>query len=194
MSIPPLLQIDNVILSADILTEHFCCNLEVCKGACCVEGDSGAPLRPEEVANCEELMPEALSDMSREAIELVNESGVATIDPEGELVTQIVRGKDCVFTCYEGGCCFCALEKIARRKREVWTKPISCALYPIREKYLSNGLIGLNYHRWSICAPARALGREKGIFVYQFLRFPLIRRFGKEWYKQLEVAARQFNQ
>lgn len=189
-SIPPLLQIGDVLLSSEILTESFCCNLEACGGACCIEGDSGAPLREEEIGECEELLPLVWNDMSTAARDQVDREGVAAIDREGDLVTQIVEGRDCVFTCYEGGCCFCALERAARRKRALWTKPISCALYPIREKQLSNGLIGLNYHRWSVCAPARALGREKGIAVYQFLRAPLVRRFGKEWYAQLEAAAR----
>lgn len=112
-------------------------------------------------------------------------SGVAYIDSEGDLVTSIVGGKDCVFTCYENGVCLCALERACRRGQTSWPKPISCALYPIREKYFGNGLYGINYHRWDVCREAVKKGRELNLPVYRFLKDPLIRRFGKEWYDEL---------
>lgn len=189
--LPPLLQIDNIILSIDLLTEKFCCDLSQCHGACCIEGDAGAPLELEEVALCEEMLPLAEKKMTAAARELVLREGVATVDPEGELVTQTVGGRDCVFAFREGACHFCALENIARQTKAQWKKPVSCHLYPIRVKQFAGGLIGLNYHRWNICESARRLGREQNVPVYRFLRAPLINRFGREWYKQLEEAARQ---
>ena len=119
-------------------------------------------------------------------------------DKDGELVTSIVRGKDCVFTCYDGDNCLCALEKAYRQKLTAnsqkptaFVKPISCALYPIREKNFGNGLIGLNYHRWDVCRDAVAKGRELQLPVYQFLKEPLIRRFGEAWYQELCDVAEQ---
>ena len=111
---------------------------------------------------------------------------------EGDLVTSIVRGKDCVFTCYDAaGCCFCATERAHREGRTKWCKPISCALYPIRVKQFKGGLVGLNYHRWNVCRPAVQKGRELGLPVYKFLREPLIRRFGAQWYAELEAVAHE---
>ena len=106
-----------------------------------------------------------------------------------ELVTSIVGGKDCVFTCYDNGCCLCALEKAYRKGKTTFCKPISCALYPIRAKKLRNGTIALNYHQWEVCADARAKGQELQLPVYRFLKEPLIRSFGEEWYHELEEVA-----
>ena len=103
-------------------------------------------------------------------------------------MTSIVNGQDCVFTCYEAGCCLCAAERAYREQLTDWCKPISCALYPIREKRLSNGYIGLNYHRWSVCDPARRKGQELRLPLYRFLKAPLTRRFGGAWYKELEAT------
>jgi len=183
----PLLQIQNVILSPDIITECFCCDLEKCKGACCVEGESGAPVTLEEVARLEEVLDTVWPNLAASAQSVIDRQGVCYNDPEGELVTSIVHGKDCVFTRYDAtsGCCLCATECAFRDGHTDWPKPISCALYPIREKRLSNGLVALNYHRWTICKDAVAKGKELNLPIYQFLKEPLIRRFGKEWYDEL---------
>ena len=116
---------------------------------------------------------------------------MAYTDSEGDLVTSIVNGRDCVFTCYGAdGCCYCATDKAYREGRTAWCKPISCALYPIREKRFSNGTSGLHYHRWSVCHAAVKKGRELNLRIYQFLKDPLIRRFGQAWYDELcDVAA-----
>ena len=109
-------------------------------------------------------------------------------------MTSIVGGRDCVFTCYDkDGCCLCALEKVCREGKTAWPKPISCALYPLREKRLSNGLVGLNYHRWNICDGAIKKGRELHLPLYRFLKEPLIRRFGEAWYEELEAVAKEFS-
>ena len=189
-----ILQVGDVILTSEILTECFCCDLESCRGACCVEGDSGAPLLPEEVAEMENVLDEVWPDLSAEAQHLIDRQGVAYIDSEGDLVTSIVHGRDCVFTCYGAdGCCYCASDKACREGRTSWSKPISCALYPIREKRFAQGLVGLQYHRWEVCRDAVRKGRELDLKIYQFLKAPLVRRFGQAWYDELCEVARQMS-
>ena len=184
-------QIDNVLLTTEILTERFCCDLDACKGECCVEGDAGAPVTLDEVAAIEESLDVVWDDLNASAQTVIDKQGVAYTDQEGDLVTSIVGGKDCVFTCHENGCCFCALEKAYRAGKADFYKPISCALYPIREVRLKNGLIGLNYHRWDVCKDAVKKGKELDLPVYKFLKEPLTRRFGAAWYEALEEAAEE---
>ena len=119
---------------------------------------------------------------------------MAYTDRDGDLVTSIVGGKDCVFTCYEGDCCLCALERAHRAGKTSFIKPISCALYPIREKRFANGTVALNYNRWDVCKDAVKKGRELGLPVYKFLEGPLTRRFGKEWYAALCEVAEHFDE
>lgn len=187
--IMPIIQVGNVLLSSDILTERFCCDLEACKGICCVEGDAGAPVTLDEIGGIEDALDTVWNDLSASAQAVLDKQGVAYTDREGDLVTSIVGGKDCVFTCYDDGVCLCALEKSYRTGATKFCKPISCALYPIREKRFDGGLIGLNYHRWTVCRGAVKKGRALDLPLYKFLKAPLIRRFGAEWYRELcEVA------
>ena len=185
-----------MLLSSEILTEKFRCDLSACKGACCVEGDAGAPVTLDEIAAIEDCLDDVWGDLSASAQSVIDKQGVAYTDQEGDLVTSIVRGKDCVFTYYadmEDGqthqpihdCCLCALEKAYRAGKTRFCKPVSCALYPIREKKLGGGLVGLNYNRWEVCKMAVAKGVQENLFLYQFLREPLIRRFGEAWYQEL---------
>lgn len=178
-------------MSSDIITERFCCDLEACKGICCVEGDAGAPVTLDEIAGIEDALDTVWSDMSARAQSVVDKQGVAYTDRDGDLVTSIVEGKDCVFTCYENGCCLCALERAYRNGKTRFCKPISCALYPIREKRLGNGGTALNYNRWDVCRDAVKKGKEIDLPVYRFLREPLIRRFGQEWYDELCAVAEE---
>lgn len=178
-----------MLVSTDIITEKFCCDLDACHGECCVEGDAGAPVTIDEVAAIEDTLDEAWTDLSASAQAVIDRQGVAYTDRDGDLVTSIVGGKDCVFTCYENGCCFCALEKAYRAGRSRFRKPISCALYPIRELRMSNGTVGLNYHRWDVCSAAVKKGRSLGLPVYKFLEGPLTQRFGREWYAELCTVA-----
>ena len=190
--IPPIIQVGNVMLSSDIFTEYFCCDLDACKGECCVEGDSGAPLTMDEVGELESVLDEVWPELSASAQATIDHQGVAYTDCEGDLVTSIVNGKDCVFTCYgNNGCCFCATDKAYREGRTAWCKPISCALYPIREKRFKDGTSGLQYHRWNICRPAVKKGRELNLRFYQILKDPLTRRVGEEWYNELCEVAKQ---
>lgn len=185
----PILDIDGVLISTEIITEYFCCDLSACGGACCIEGDAGAPVTLDEVMQIEDALDAVRSDMSAAAQRVVERQGVAYTDVEGELVTSIVHGKDCVFTYHDNGCCMCALERAWREGRCRFMKPVSCALYPIREKRFSGGLMGLNLHHWAVCDAAFKRGRELKLPVYRFLREPLIRRFGEAWYKELEQVA-----
>ena len=178
------------MISSEILTEHFCCDYEKCKGICCVEGDAGAPVTMEEIAAIEESLDIVWGDLSASAQSVIDKQGVAYSDKDGDLVTSIVRGKDCVFTCYDGDNCLCALEKAFRNGKSTFCKPSSCALYPIREKNFGNGLIGLNYNRWVVCKDAVEKGKALHLPVYQFLKGPLVRRFGEQWYLELcDVAS-----
>lgn len=180
-----MFQIQDTLVTLDLAEEFFCCDLDKCLGACCIEGDAGAPVTPEEVEEIERVLPEVESELMPRAIEEVKQSGVAYIDEEGDLVTTILDGKNCAFTCYApGGVCLCALEKVYREGRTNWKKPASCSLYPLRIKEYPT-FTAVNYHRWKICKDAVALGRAKGIRLYQFLREPLIARFGQAWYDEL---------
>lgn len=203
--LPPILQIGDILLSSDILTEQFCCDLSACKGQCCIEGDAGAPVTLEEIGEIEDSIDEAWSDLSATAQAVIDKQGVAYTDEEGDLVTSIVGGKDCVFTYYDDiedfntqkpikGCCLCALEKAFRAGKSRFCKPISCALYPIREKRFKDGTVALNYHRWDVCKDAVKKGRELQLPVYRFLEGPLMRRFGQEWYNELCDVAKDLKE
>ena len=139
----------------------------------------------EEIGEIEDCLDEVWGDLSASAQAVIDKQGVAYTDQEGDLVTSIVRGKDCVFTCYDGDSCLCALEKAYRAGKTKFCKPISCALYPIRVKTFADGMVGLNYHRWKICEDAVKKGQALDLPVYQFLKEPLIRRFGADWYQEL---------
>lgn len=187
----PMIQIDDTIISTDCLSEKFCCDLEACKGECCIEGDAGAPLELDEVAAIEEALPEVWNMLSASAQAVIDKQGVAYTDEEGDLVTSIVNNKDCVFTCYdEKGCCFCALEKAFRAGKTNFYKPISCHLYPIRLKKFGD-TVALNYNRWDVCKMAVVKGQQLDLPVYRFLKEPLIRRFGEDWYAELESAVEE---
>ena len=190
-SIGSMLMVGDVVVHTDILTEPFCCDLSSCHGRCCIEGDAGAPVTLDEIAHMEDSLDAVWHRLSAQAQSVIDRQGVSYVDREGDLVTSIVGGRDCVFTTHDEaalpGCCLCAFECAFRSGQTRWKKPISCALYPIREKRLGQ-LVGLSYHRWDICADAVRLGRERGIRLYQYLRDPLIERFGRAWYDELLTA------
>lgn len=191
----PMIQVGNVIVSIDCLKQKFCCDLEACGGQCCIDGDAGAPITSDEAAELENVLDTVSGDLSEKARKIIARQGVSYTDEDGDLVTSIVDGRDCVFTCYDAaGCCFCAVEKAYRAGLTSFSKPVSCHLYPIRVKELGDGLCALNYHRWSVCRPAVEKGRREDIPVYRFLREPLIRRFGQAWYDELEETAEALRQ
>lgn len=187
-----MIQIGNTLVSFDVIEKFFCCDLEACKGACCIEGDAGAPLSEEEDAALKEMMADIEPHLTPKAVDVIKEEGASYLDREGERVTQLVEGGCCVYTCIEkDGLCLCALEKARRAGSRNLFKPISCSLYPVRVKEY-DGFTAVNYDRWKICRPAETLGRKEGIRVYEFLKDPLIRRFGEKWYAELELTAREW--
>lgn len=180
-----MIQVDNVILSDELFEEYFVCDLSACKGECCVQGDSGAPLEFEEIekieANLEGIVP-FLTDKGKKSIE---NDGVFEVDVDGEYVTTLNEGKECAFTTFdENGIAKCGIEDAFRAGKSAFKKPSSCHLYPIRVSKLQ-GYDALNYHKWSICKPACECGAKLKVKVFQFLKEPLIAKYGEQWYSQL---------
>lgn len=185
-----MIEILNTLVSLDLFKEFFCCDLDKCHGLCCVEGDAGAPVTPDEVEMLEEAYEKLHEDLPLQAQQQIEKEGVVYPDKEGELVTQIINGKDCVFAKHEGACAFCAIDSAYRNGKFHWQKPISCALYPVRLSTVG-GMTAVNVHKWDVCQPARKLGAALHLPVYQFLKEPLIRRFGQAWWDECDIAARE---
>jgi len=196
-----MVEIQGTLVSLDIFSEQFCCDLTRCHGLCCVEGDAGAPVGMDEVAELETASEVVMDELSPKAQKVIEENGVVYPDRDGELVTSIVNNKDCVFVRYgnistDGGrtrgprCALCAIDSAYRAGRLRWQKPISCALYPIRISTVG-GVPALNYHRWDICRPAVELGRKLQLPLYRFLKEPLIRRFGEAWWNECDLTYRE---
>jgi len=187
-----MIAIEDTLISLDLIEYYFQCDLPNCKGNCCVDGDAGAPLEKDEFDILRKILPAVWDDLSPKAQQIIEKQGVGYIDISGETVTSIVNGKDCVFTCYDAnGGCRCAIEKAYREKRIDFLKPVSCHLYPIRVTQYEN-YQAVNYHRWKVCRPAEILGEKTRIPVYQFLREPLIRKFGEQWFEMLDHYAREY--
>ncbi len=183
-----MIEIDDKIISTEILTEEFCCPLDECKGECCVEGNAGAPLEIEEVDILEEEYENYKPFMTPEGIEVIEREGFMYVDSDGDYCTPLVNDAECAYSVVENGMTLCAIEKAYRAGKTTFKKPISCHLYPIRLVNFSNGSVGLNYHRWSVCRDAVECGRKLGVPVYKALKEPITRRFGEEFYKALEAA------
>ena len=187
-----MIQIKNTLVSLDLVEKYFVCDIDACLGACCIEGDAGAPLATGEAERIAEVLPAVREYLLPRALAAIEEDGASYLDPDGDLVTQIVGGRDCVYTCYaSGGKCLCALEKAFREGLIPDVKPISCRLYPVRIKEY-DGFTAVNFHKWKICKPAETLGRKLGIRAYEFLKGPLSARFGTEWYEELEMTAKEY--
>lgn len=186
-----MLQIENTIISLDLLEEYFVCDLFACKGICCVEGDAGAPLEQDEILKLKEVLPYVWDDLPKASQKVIKKQGVYYIDDDGEPVTSIVGQKECVFAYKENtGIWKCAVEKAYLEGRIDFYKPISCHLYPVRLQKFKE-LTAVNIHRWDVCRCARTNGLRSSVRVYQFLKEPLIRHFGSKWFEQLEAAAEE---
>ena len=184
-----MIEIKDTVVTLDLFREQFCCDLGACKGACCIEGDAGAPVKLEEVAQLEEAAEIVWDELSPKAQEVIKAQGVVYTDQDGDIVTSIVDNKDCVFTCYDDkGCCYCAIDKAFREGRCMFQKPISCHLYPIRLNRMGS-YTAVNYHRWDVCKAATLLGKKLNLPVYKFLKEPLIKAFGQEWWDECDVVA-----
>lgn len=186
-----MIQIDDKIISLELFTARFCCDLGACRGECCVEGNAGAPLDEEEIALLEEEWDNYAPYMTPEGKQAVKEQGVAVIDEDGDLTTPLVDGAECAYTINENGVTWCAIEKAWSEGKTPFRKPISCHLYPIRLVKLSNGLTGLQYHRWEVCRAAEILGAQKGEPLYKTLKEPIIRRFGEAFYNEMKSCEQE---
>ena len=186
-----IVEIGDVLVSEDVILEYFACDYAVCKGKCCILGDSGAPLKEEELEPIEANYPAFKDLMSPEGRKAAEDKGFFEVDRDGDLVTPVVPGsEECAFCHFEDGNCFCAIERQFCKGLSSFKKPISCSLYPIRVVDLGGGRCGLNLHRWDICKEAYEKGRREGIRVYEFLRGPLTDAFGEEFYSALSAAAK----
>ncbi len=188
-----MIQIDDKLISEDIFSEEFVCNLSKCKGACCVEGDVGAPLDREETAILERIFDQVKPYLRPEGVKALEEQGTWTVDPlDNDFVTPMVNGEECAYVIFdEKGITKCGIEEAYEDGAVDWQKPISCHLYPIRVKEYS-GFTALNYDRWPICRDACTLGKELQVPVYKFLKTPLIRKYGEEFYETLTAAAEEW--
>lgn len=187
-----MVQIDNTIISFDIFDKHFCCNLSACLGACCVEGESGAPLENDEISLISDNYTQIRPLITSKGRQIIEKLGFFVEDIDGDKVTPIIEGKECAYCYFEGEICKCAIEKAWNKKLIKFQKPISCHLYPIRITKYQN-FDAINLHSWKICRPALILGKSTQIPVYQFLKEPLIRKYGQDWYSQIEIAAKELN-
>jgi hypothetical protein len=188
-----MLQIEKTLVSLDISEKNFFCDLNKCKGACCVQGDSGAPLKSEEAEILEKLYPEIKPFLRKEGIEAIESLGKYLIDADGDTVTPLVNNKECAYAVFENGIAKCGIEKAFIAGKISFQKPISCHLYPIRVTKYST-FDALNYHRWEICKPAIENGDKKNIPIYIFLKDALKREYGDAWYEQLQIASTELKQ
>lgn len=190
-----MLVIDNTLITDEVLEKHFVCDLNACKGACCVKGDYGAPLEDDELEMVDKVYEKVKPYMTPAGIEAVEKQGKYLLYEKKEWVTPLIKGKECAYTFFdEGGIAKCAIEKAYYEGKVKWKKPISCHLYPIRITKQKNGLEALNYDKWSICKAACKLGDSLKVPVFKFLKDSLTRKYGKEWYKQLEIAASRIDE
>ncbi|KMQ67821.1 hypothetical protein ACM39_10780 [Chryseobacterium sp. FH2] len=185
-----MIQIDDKLISEDIFSEEFVCNLTKCKGACCVEGDVGAPLDKDELEILDNIFDKIKPYLTQEGIKALEEQGTWTTDPmDGMYVTPMVEGRECAYVTFdERGITKCGIEKAYEDGAIDWQKPISCHLYPIRITEYS-AFTALNYHEWNVCSDACVLGKELQVPVYKFLKTPLIRKYGEEFYGVLSEVA-----
>jgi hypothetical protein len=187
-----MILIDDKIISRDLFLEHFTCDLPKCLGACCVYGDCGAPLEQDETELIEKYFDKIKPYLTPEALTVIEQCGVAVIDSDNEFLTPLIRDKEeCVYSYFSTtGACLCGIEKAYRNGNIPFNKPVSCHLYPVRIKTFGN-ITALNYERWNICAPAKNLGDEKKIPVFMFLKEPIIRKFGEEFFDTLVEVYKQ---
>jgi len=179
-----MIAIDKTLISDDLGSIRFACDLSACKGQCCVDGDAGAPLDEEEISILEDYLDEIKPYMTPEGILQVELNGVFDYDMFGMYVTPLVNGRECAFVYHDSGIAFCAIEKACKEGKIPFLKPVSCHLYPVRiSKY--NDFDAVNYNEWHICKPALLNGKENDIPLYVFLKDSLIRKYGEEWYKEL---------
>lgn len=183
-----MFQLDKTIISEELFEKEFVCNLTACHGACCVDGDAGAPVAKDELDKMIEVYPKVKPFLRPEGIQAIEEQGVYVIGEDGEYETPLIDGKDCAYVIFDGKTALCGIEQAYNQGLIDWKKPVSCHLYPVRVKEYSD-FAAVNYHKWHICSDACTLGKELGVPVYKFVKEALIRKFGQQWYDELEKVA-----
>jgi hypothetical protein len=188
-----MIKIGDTLISDDILEAFFVCDVEKCKGACCVEGDLGAPLEKEELDKLESNYEGIAPFLMEEGRAEIKRQGLYILDFEGDYSTPTIKGRECAYAIYDkSGIIKCGIEVAFEKGESDFSKPISCHLYPIRiSKHVAN--LAVNYDQWHICDPACILGAELKVPVYQFLKDALVRKFGIDWYNQLDKYAKNKN-
>ncbi len=186
-----MIAIDNILVSDSAVQDYFTCNLNACKGACCVEGESGAPLEGEELETLEKIYPEVKPFLTEEGIQIIESKGFYTEEKKEGFKTPLMKDGACVYIRYENGIAQCGIQKAYREGKVNFEKPISCHLYPIRVTKSKSGMTHVNYEQWEICSPACALGKSLKMPLYKFVKEALVRKFGEEFYVTLDLAAAQ---
>jgi hypothetical protein len=183
-----MIAIGNALVSEDLLEKKFVCDLNACKGACCVEGESGAPLEADELEILASIWDKVKPYVPADGVKAIEKQGTHVIDSDGDLTTPLMKGKHCAYTYFENGFALCAIEKAHKEGKIKYKKPISCHLYPVRiEK--TKVYDSVNYHKWDICKPACKCGAKLDVPVFKFVKDGLVRKYGKKWYAELERAA-----
>ncbi|MBP6333828.1 MAG: DUF3109 family protein [Bacteroidia bacterium] len=185
-----MIAIGNTFVSEELIEKKFVCDLNACKGGCCVKGDYGAPLEDDELEIMEKIYEKVKPYIPAAGIEAIEKQGKYLRYERKEWVTPLVKGKECAYTYFDNGIAKCAIEKAYYDGKIKWKKPVSCHLYPVRINQNKIGMDAVQYDRWSICKPACKLGENLKVPVYKFLKESLVRKYGKEWYKELELAAK----
>jgi hypothetical protein len=187
-----MFQLGKTIISEDILDKDFVCNIEACKGECCVAGEAGAPVSKEETQILKDIFPLIKGFLRQVGIDAIEKQGVYTTNPIGEFETTLVNGKECAYAVFDNkGVAGCAIEQAYQTGVISFQKPISCHLYPIRIQEYKE-LTAINYHSWPICNEACTLGEKLKIPTYQFAKTALIRKFGEDWYQELDKIAKEY--
>ncbi|MDO6490063.1 MAG: DUF3109 family protein [Cellulophaga sp.] len=187
-----MFQIGKTIVSEEIIDNDFVCNLTACKGACCIDGDAGAPLEDKETEILVDIYQDVKPFLRAEGIAAIEEQGAFVKGEDGEWETPLVNGSECAYVVFsDNGTAKCGLEDAYNEGITSWKKPVSCHLYPVRTREYTE-FTGVNYHKWEICDPACSLGEELKVPVYKFVKEALVRKFGEEWYSELELVAQEY--
>ena len=188
-----MFQIGKTLVSEEVLQKQFVCNISKCKGECCIAGDAGAPVADDELDKLDEVYPKVKHLLRKEGVEAIEKEGTYSTTPFGEHETTLVNNAECAFVIFDdNNVAKCAIEEGYNEGLVDWKKPISCHLYPIRIQEYSE-FSAVNYDQWDICDDACVLGEELGVPVYQFLKNALINKFGKDWYQELELVAKEWD-
>ena len=184
-----MFQLGKTLVSEEIIQNDFVCNLSACKGACCIDGEAGAPVEPEEAKIMEDIYDKVKPFLREEGIKAIEEQGTSIVTDLGEIETPLIDGADCAYVTFDDkGTALCGIEEAYNAGEIDWKKPVSCHLYPVRIQEYSS-FTAVNYHRWQICDDACTLGKELQVPIYKFVKDGLIRKYGEKWYKELEEVA-----